>query len=623
MPTRKRKRKNGLDDDSDSGESGWGMMPTPAQLRAEEQGSSVLSLKKKKKKKKKEKNDPAHSQSSISIDKLPSTDFTQLTAIRKKFWTGFPGEDPPSESLKLQRKLIGVICKGLLSECPPPVSTIKDCGLPTSFAEFFKSTSLTVPSVVQKQCWPAALAGLNVLGIAPTGSGKTLAYVLPMVPHILAYAESAALLAPSQPKKTVAPNSLVIVPTRELAIQVTATMKPMKKLFVIRAVAVYGGQDREEQMDGLSIAKSASVGLVVVATPGRLLDLIASRSLSLASVTYLVIDEADRMLAMGFYEQLTAISSQIRPDRQTLLFSATFPGQLREAVSPWCGEVCTIRCNTMDFTRGVESGDPDPVVVPANHSQSIAVDLHSRGEERKRVGGEKEKEIDHDKTLVNDSGDTATEAKTKTNPISSLTVSDTITQSIHVCVPHKRPRLLIKYILRVREQERAEKVRQVSSMLIFCTTIKTAGFVHGFLNSQNVATEILHGQLNQDQRERVLNSFRAGKISVLVSTDVAARGIHIKNLKYVVNYDFPNTLEQYCHRIGRTGRQDASTGGQAYSFFTRNMAPMAPDLLTLLNRCNQVPEPNLVLLAQRVQRGDEIIMEENEEEDGVGIETSE
>jgi ATP-dependent RNA helicase DDX5/DBP2 len=229
--------------------------------------------------------------------------------------------------------------------------------------------------------------------------------------------------------------------------------------------------------------------------------------------------------------------------------------------------------------------------------------------------------------LINDSGDTTTEAKTKTNPISSLTVSDTIVQSIHVCVPHKRPRLLIKYILRVREQEKAEKVRQVSSMLIFCTTIKTAGFVHGFLNSQNVATEILHGQLNQDQRERTLKNFRAGKISVLVSTDVAARGIHIKNLKYVVNYDFPNTLEQYCHRIGRTGRQDASTGGQAYSFFTRNMAPMAPDLLTLLNRCNQVPEPNLVLLAQSVQRGDEIILEENddEEEDGKeeGRETSE
>ena len=574
----------------------------PADAAESDSGSSGSDVEERKKKRKKRKKVPAAAtQSSISLDQLPVADFSNLIGFKKIFWTGSPGQDPPGEELKLHRKQLGVICKGQLGSCPPPLLSINDGGLPSSFSEFFKYVSLCEPSLVQKQCWPAVLAGLNVLVVAPTGSGKTLAYVLPMMPHITARANSHQSAFAS----AVAPKSLVLVPTRELAIQVTATMKPLKKLSMIKAVAIYGGQDRENQLDELKASKSA-VGLVVVATPGRLLDLVSTESISLGDVTYLVIDEADRMLAMGFFEQLTAIASQIRPDRQTLLFSATFPGRLREAATQWCADACTIRCNTVDFTR---EGEGEAKAASAA-TVSTLIPFPTT-----QVGASVDDTTETSDVAVDAGAQVPPLRQAAASNISSLTVSDSIIQDVHVCVPHKRPRLLIKYVLRVREQEKQDKVRQAGPMLIFCTTIKTAGFVHGFLKSQNVAAEILHGQLKQNERERVLNGFRAGKIGCLVSTDVAARGIHVKNLKFVVNYDFPNNLEQYCHRIGRTGRQDGKVG-HAYSFFTRNMAPMAPDLLTLLRRCNQIPEPNLVLLGEQVEGGTWLMEEEEGEGEG-------
>ena len=629
----KRKRKNGLDDDDDDDDdsggedAGIGFMPTPAQMRAAEQGASVMSSKRKKKKSKEERSGAGHSpgQTSISINKLPKQDFSSGlgSSFQKNFWTGPAGEDPPSEALKSQRKALGVLCRGLLAGCPPPIlDGITSTGLPPSFAEFFKYVSLKTPSVVQKQCWPAALAGLNILGIAPTGSGKTLAYTLPMIPHIQARVAAAtggssrSSGSSSSNSGRPLPKALVIVPTRELALQVVAAMKPLQKLFAIRAVAIYGGQEREKQIDQLSLGASSGAGLICVATPGRLLDLIAGRLVVLTDVTYLVIDEADRMLAMGFSDQLTAIASQMRPQRQTLLFSATFPGRLREAATEWCGEACVIRCSTMEV-GGTDEADPPknevdkPEKKKAKVEHAVVIEKNKKEEEEEEdedegQGGEEQRE--EQKREAEQGGEEETEEDGQTKPqsqshasVSSLTVSDTITQHVHVCVPHKRPRLLIKYILRVREKEKADKVRQLGSMLVFCTRIKTVGFVHGFLKSQDVVAEVLHGQLQQSQREKILMGFKAGKINCLICTDVAARGIHVKNLKYVVNYDFPNNLEQYCHRIGRTGRQ--GDGGHAYSFFTRNLAPMAPDLLALLRNCKQEPEKNLLELADQFLQG--------------------
>jgi superfamily II DNA/RNA helicase len=165
----------------------------------------------------------------------------------------------------------------------------------------------------------------------------------------------------------------------------------------------------------------------------------------------------------------------------------------------------------------------------------------------------------------------------------------------------------------MREQEKSEKQRQPGAMLIFCTQIKTLKFVGSFLTRQNVTAEMLHGQMPQNMRERVLNNFKAGKTSILIATDVAARGIHINRLKYVINYEFPSNLEQYCHRVGRTGRQGEI--GYAYSFITRNMAPMVGDLVSLLTSCKQTIEPNLLALAEEFARGS--FVEGEEEEEGV------
>ena len=255
-----------------------------------------------------------------NITNIPTPDFSKVLPFVRSHWLGPPGEDPPGEELKSLRKSIGVKIRGNLSLCPSPILDIHDANLPAAFSKAFQQLGLTKPSPIQSQCWPAALAGANVLSIAPTGSGKTLAYTLPMLPHI-----EARQRPPLSSSSSPSPFALVLVPTRELAIQVSASMKPLKRSLStsLRSVAIYGGNDKDAQVGEL---KAGDLH-VVVATPGRLLDLLADKKLCLMRVSYLVIDEADRMLAMGFQEQLENISRLIRSDRQTLLFTATFPGK--------------------------------------------------------------------------------------------------------------------------------------------------------------------------------------------------------------------------------------------------------------------------------------------------------
>ncbi len=513
----------------------------------------------------------------VNFAKIPKPDYSHAAPIAKQFWKGDPGEENPSDELKELRKSIGVLVKGTLSLCPPPVLALDARGMPESFQKVFKYLSLSTPSAVQKQCWPAALAGSNVLGIAPTGSGKTFAFVLPMIPHICHQIEAEAskfsnVQAPARSTlDKLSPRALVLVPTRELAIQITSACQPLKKLYSLPAGSIYGGINKEAQLEELG----ASGGVrIAVATPGRLLDLVATRQLSLSKVTYFVIDEADRLLQMGFADQLNAISEQIRPDRQTLLFSATFPGRLREASESWVGDATFIRCNTIDMhmsttNSGGGTGNSDK----EKAAETEKVENEVVGEANQEAEGSSGKKVD----------------------VSSLAVSESITQLVHVCATHKKPRLLIKSILQARADEKERKVRQPGSMIVFCTKIKTIKFVEDFLRRQDVKGVVtIHGQMPQANRERAINSFRCGKDSILIATDVAARGLHIKKLKYVVNYDFPTNLEQYCHRIGRTGRQGEE--GHAYSLITRNMAPMVGDLIKLLTSCKQKLEPNLLAL---------------------------
>ena len=528
-----------------------------------------------------------------------------IFSFNKCFWTGEAPQAPPSEELKALRKSMNVNVKGYLHLCPPPVNTVQCQGIPESFGAVFDRVQLHSPTAIQKQAWPAILTGANVLGIAPTGSGKTFAYGLPMIPHIL-----------DQPdvfknRSVPSPVCIVLVPTRELATQVAQTLKTLRQLYKIRTVAVYGGIDRQTQIEQLS----SSALHILVATPGRLLDLQSSGEISLNYITYMVIDEADRMLALGFEEQLNAISQFVRPDRQTLLFSATFPGKLRNVSAKWL--------TNSDQSGNEVKGVVDNSVIIRVNTMELS-DVNETPTEKKLAAkalAQKSDESDSvaDKSPIKEVKKDEINAKTaddKSRTL-SLTVSNSINQHVHVCAAHKKPRLLIKYITRIREKEKEEKVRQAGSMLIFCTKVKTLQFVAQFLEKNGIAAAALHGQLRQQQRENVLADFKAGKTNIVCATDVASRGIHIKRLRYVVNYDFPGSLELYCHRVGRTGRQGAV--GDAYSLLTRNMAPLVGDLITLLENSKQAVEPNLISLKNDYIGG---AFELDEEEEGIDCDES-
>jgi superfamily II DNA/RNA helicase len=616
----KRKR-SGVDSDGDSDDD---KCLTPAEQRARENGSNPLSSNHKKQKRDEKKSkeralreDHVAGGHKINDEDLPEPDFSELQPFERCFWTGAAGQDPPSDDLKEIRKAIGVNVRGLLDQCPPPVATVPSDHLPDCFSAIFAQLKLARPSPIQQQCWPAILAGANVLGLSPTGSGKTLAYGLPMVTHIQAAVKAAVPsrgdnLTPAFTihTKKAAPIALVLVPTRELATQVTRVFKAFKRSFKLRAAAVYGGMNKEAQVEELTADGGAHI---VVATPGRLLDLFATKQIILNAVTYLVIDEADRMLQMGFFEQLQAISRQVRPDRQALMFSATFPGRLRDISSDWIGEAVSIRCNTFDIGGAA-------VPPPAKEQEHKVKDTE---QVTKSAGGTKEitKEITKEapvlpKKTTAPVAATGDENSSRSHAsLSSLSVSESVVQEVHVCATHKKPRLLIKFIQRRREAEKLEKLRQPGNMIIFCTKIKTLKFVHDFLLRQDTKGCVaIHGQMPQGMRERALADFKAGKCSILLATDVAARGLHIKKLQHVVNYDFPSNLEQYCHRVGRTGRQGEK--GHAYSLITRNMAPMVGDLVSLLRKCSQETEPNLLALEAEFAAGGFEVTEDSEEEGG-------
>lgn len=283
------------------------------------------------------------------------------------------------------------------------------------------------------------------------------------------------------------------------------------------------------------------------------------------------------MLQLGFEEQLDAIAKGIRRDRQCLLFSATFPLRLRQAADRWLT-------------------NKDKVVIRVG---SVDIGVVDEGEEEATQGD----------TPAGKAG-----SESRTNELAStLTVSKSIEQVVHVCAEHKKFRKLIRFMDKIREEERDRGVRQRALVIVFCNTIKTLKAVASFLGKHKHVCAPLHSGIPQAKRESALSQFKAGSLQLLVATDVAARGLHVKHLRYVINYDFPSNLEQYCHRIGRTGRDGES--GTALSFFTRNLAPLSRDLVLLLERSGQKVDPQLRSLAEGKQSPAPGSEEESQEED--------
>ena len=455
---RGKRRKGGgsIDEDSDDDREGDQRFPLPRDF-----GLQPLEGKKQKLKKLKLPNSsPAMRMSFTSSE-------SSMHELKLCYWSGPEGEEPVSDELKRLRKSIGVNVKGNLRQCPPPLENIHSDYIPIEITKTLDALAFRELTSVQKQCIPAILNGSNLLGIAPTGSGKTYTYGLPMISHILHHSR---LL----PKTTIAsPIALILVPTRELAIQVAASFKIFWKLHSIKSVALYGGIDKETQLQAITADSPLHCA---VATPGRLIDLVRGRNVSLAGISYMVLDEADRMLALGFFDQLEFIAKCIRPDRQAILFSATFPGKLRDAAQSWVGDAVLIRCNSIEFASGSSSSIVG-VSEPARPIDALSTDNTPHA-------------MDLDSST-------------------SLSLPKTITQFVHVCATHKKPRLLLKCINRIRDKEKEDKVRQPGPLLIFCTKIKTLKFVEDFLRRQNLPISVLHGQLPQAQREKTLNDFRA------------------------------------------------------------------------------------------------------------------
>ncbi|EGC37825.1 hypothetical protein DICPUDRAFT_149527 [Dictyostelium purpureum] len=479
--------------------------------------------------------------------------FKKMDPIKKRYWKdtqkNITQEELRDQRIKIKAK-VETSYQG--QEVPRPILSFDDPDLPKSMKKFIdflcnKYSSFTQPTPVQSQCWSGILSGQDILSIAQTGSGKTLGYLIPAIPNILEHLrlrKAKRQTMTEEEKKemkkksnlfknsNMGPLVLIIVPTRELAQQVESSCKPLRSKFNIHSVAIYGGVEAQQQKEILSQEHNE----IVIATPGRLVDLI-QRSEDivglLGGVGMLVFDEADRMLQLGFGDQLQKISEQIRPDRQTLMFSATFPHAMQEAAKKWLNNPLKIRVKS-----------------------------------------------------------------SSANQESSAIVSKNVKQVVKPIVDLDRPQYLTNFLKSIMDKEL--NLRNRSLILVFVNTIKQAMPVLNIIDKLCVSytgrkykCSCIHGDMKQIERDAVINDFKSGKLTIIVATDILGRGIHINNLRFVINYDFPTSLEQYIHRVGRTGRQ--GNKGHALTLFTETVqnVPMARGLIKILEECKQQVSPDL------------------------------
>jgi ATP-dependent RNA helicase RhlE len=343
-------------------------------------------------------------------------------------------------------------------------------GLSTDLVKTLTEQKYTQPYPIQQEAIPAILAGKDILGIAQTGSGKTASFVLPIL----------QMFQDGVGSKNRHVRALVLVPTRELAIQVCDVVKVLSANLPnkVKSMAVYGGVSINPQMIELQGVE------ILVATPGRLLDLISNRAVSLSAIKILVLDEADKMLNLGFKEEMSKIFGLLPKNRQNLLFSATLSDDLNN-----------INRNLLR----------NPVVVKVE-------------EEVKNL--------------------------------------DLIKQFAYLIAEEKKGPLL-RYIIK------SQKIKQV---LVFASSVHRADAIALKLSQNGIDAFAIHSKKSQEARNEALNFFKDGKVKVLVATDLMARGIDIKFLPYVVNYELPRSPKDYIHRIGRTGRAEAS--GEAISLIS-------------------------------------------------------
>jgi len=361
----------------------------------------------------------------------------------------------------------------------------EDLSLSNSIQRAVFEEGYTSPTPIQEKAIPFILAGKDLVGCAQTGTGKTAAFAIPIIHNLHRMVGSS--------KKLKEIRCLVVTPTRELAVQIGVSFETYGKYTNLRQLTVFGGVSQVSQVDQLKKGID-----ILIATPGRLLDLHKQGFIDFDHLHYLVLDESDLMLDMGFINDVRKIVKLVPSNRQTLLFSATMPMAIRELADTFL-----------------------------NKPEYVSV-----------------------------------------TPVSST--AEIIEQRIYF-VGKEDKRGLLYHLIRNEN---------LNNLLVFVRTKHGADNVVKALKKHGVNAEAIHGDKSQTARQRVLDNFKNKEISVLVATDIAARGIDIESLPYVINFDLPNIPETYVHRIGRTGR--AGNGGISISFCSKDEEPYWKDIQKLI-----------------------------------------
>jgi ATP-dependent RNA helicase RhlE len=351
-----------------------------------------------------------------------------------------------------------------------------------SLLRAIEELGFTQPTPVQEHAIPEALNGRDIRACAQTGSGKTIAFVLPTLHKLLTN--------PPVGK----PSVLILVPTRELAVQVDEVVGQIGKFTNIQCTSIVGGANFDKQLKQIKAGAQ-----IIAATPGRLLDHMERKTFNLRNLNTLVLDEADRMLDMGFLPDLRRIMSACPQDKQTMLFSATFPPEIQALVNTFLKDPAVV-----DLSPSLPSSNVAQMIYPVSRSQKEA---------------------------------------------------------------------LLQAIL---------ENGSISSALIFCRTKHGADHLVNVLRRMGKSIDVIHSNRSQTERYAAIEGFRLRKFQILVATDIASRGIDIKDISHVINFDVPQHPEDYVHRIGRTGRAEAS--GDAFTIVSPDEEPYVKRIERFINK---------------------------------------
>lgn len=357
-------------------------------------------------------------------------------------------------------------------------------GLRSEIVRAVTERGYSTPTPVQARAIPEILSGRDMLAGAQTGTGKTAGFTLPLLQRLAATMRQGK-----------APRALVLTPTRELALQVSESIRDYGRYLSLRNTVIFGGVSINPQIDSLSRGTD-----IIIATPGRLLDHCQQRTVDLSQIEILVLDEADRMLDMGFINDIRKVIRLLPVKRQNLMFSATYSDDIRK------------------LAHGVLKSPVEVEVAPRN------------------------------------------------------TTIESVTQSVYL-VPKEIKRALLSHLIRTNDWPQ---------VLVFTRTKHGANRLTKQLQDDSITAAAIHGNKSQSARVAALTGFKSGQIRALVATEVAARGLDIKELPYVVNFELPNVPEDYVHRIGRTGRAGAT--GVAISLVAADEAGLLKDIERLIRK---------------------------------------